>query len=64
VIEASNALAAAEDELREAVWSAYESGDSWLTIGPSWASAARRAHQRFGHRPTGADRTGNQPKGG
>jgi hypothetical protein len=55
VIEARNAVTAAEEELREAVWSAYESGDSWLTIGTILGITRQAAHQRFGRRPAAAD---------
>jgi hypothetical protein len=56
VIEARNAVTAAEEELREAVWSAYDSGDSWLTIGTILEISRQAAHQRFGRRPAASDR--------
>ena len=55
VIEARNACRTAESELREAVWSAYESGDSWLTIGTILGISRQAAHQRFGRRPAAPD---------
>ena len=51
VIAARNARVAAEEELREAVWAAYESGDSWLTIGTILGISRQAAQQRFGRRP-------------
>jgi hypothetical protein len=56
VIAARRACEAAERELVEAVWAAYESGDSWLTIGTILGISRQAAQQRFGRRP--ADDTG------
>jgi len=50
VIAARNALAAAEQELAEAVRAAYDRGDSWLTIGTVWGISRQAAQQRFGRR--------------
>ena len=58
VIEAREALTAATDELREAVWAAYESGDSWLTIGTILGISRQAAHQRFGCRPAAPEESG------
>ena len=52
VIAARTAWEAAERELVEAVWAAYESGDSWLTIGTILGISRQAAQQRFGRRPS------------
>ena len=51
VIAARNAQTEAAQELEEAVWSAYESGDSWLTIGTILGISRQATQRRFGRRP-------------
>lgn len=47
LIAARNALAAAEQELRDAVRDAYDGGDSWLTIGTVLGISRQAAQRRF-----------------
>ncbi len=48
-IQAARAnLAAAEDELREAVRASREAGDSWTIIGAALDTSRQAAQQRFG----------------
>jgi hypothetical protein len=49
IIAARRALAAAEDELREAVAAAREAGDSWTIIGAALETSRQAAQQRFGN---------------
>jgi hypothetical protein len=51
LIEARDALAAAEQELRTAVAAAYDAGDSWLAIGVILGISRQAAQRRF-RRPT------------
>jgi hypothetical protein len=44
---ARDALAAAEQELREAVRESYDGGDSWLTIGTILGVSRQAAQRRF-----------------
>ncbi len=49
-IQAARAnLAAAEDELREAVRTARDAGDSWTIIGAALDTTRQAAQQRFGN---------------
>jgi hypothetical protein len=54
LIEARDALATAEQELRTAVSEAYDAGDSWLTIGVILGVSRQAAQQRF-RRPAPSD---------
>lgn len=49
IIKARQALAAAEQELRDAVQVARESGDSWTVIGAALDTSRQAAQQRFGN---------------
>ena len=48
IIKAREALAAAEQELRDAVHAAREAGDSWTIIGAALDTTRQAAQQRFG----------------
>lgn len=48
IIAARRNLAAAEDELREAVRAARAAGDSWTVIGAALDTSRQAAQQRFG----------------
>ena len=48
IIAARRNLAAAENELREAVRAAHEDGDSWTIIGAALDTTRQAAHKRFG----------------
>ena len=48
IIAARNGLAAAEQELRDAVRAAREAGDSWTVIGAALDITRQAAQQRFG----------------
>ena len=48
IVQARADLAAAEDELREAVRAAREAGDSWTIIGAALETTRQAAQQRFG----------------
>ena len=50
IIAARNGLAAAEQELRDAVRAAREAGDSWTVIGAALDTTRQAAQQRFGDR--------------
>ena len=49
IIAARQNLAAAEQELRDAVHAAREAGDSWTIIGAALDTSRQAAQQRFGH---------------
>ncbi len=49
IIKARQALAAAEQELRDAVQVAREAGDSWTVIGAALDTSRQAAQQRFGN---------------
>lgn len=49
IIAARDNLAAAEQELRDAVHAAREAGDSWTIIGAALDTSRQAAQQRFGH---------------
>lgn len=48
IIKAREALAAVEQELRDAVHAAREAGDSWTIIGAALDTTRQAAQQRFG----------------
>jgi len=48
IVQARADLAAAEEELREAVRSAREAGDSWTVISAALETTRQAAQQRFG----------------
>lgn len=48
IIAARQDLAAAEQELRDAVKAAREAGDSWTVIGAALDTTRQAAQQRFG----------------
>jgi hypothetical protein len=48
IIKAREALAEAEQELRDAVHAAREAGDSWTIIGAALDTTRQAAQQRFG----------------
>jgi hypothetical protein len=48
IIAARRNLAAAEQELRDAVRAAREAGDSWTVIGAALDTTRQAAQQRFG----------------
>lgn len=48
IIAARENLAAAEQELREAVRAARDAGDSWRMIGAALDTSRQAAQQRFG----------------
>lgn len=48
ILAAKNGLAAAEQELRDAVRAAREAGDSWTVIGAALDITRQAAQQRFG----------------
>jgi len=48
IIAASEALSAADDELRAAVVSARAAGDTWDAIGVALGTSRQAAYQRFG----------------
>jgi hypothetical protein len=48
IIAARQNLAAAEQELRDAVMAAREAGDSWTVIGAALDTSRQAAQQRFG----------------
>ena len=50
ILAARRGLAAAEQELREAVRAAREAGDSWTVIGAALDITRQAAQQRFGGR--------------
>lgn len=47
IVAARRNLAAAEDELREAVRAAHDAGDSWTIIGAALDTTRQAAHKRF-----------------
>lgn len=49
ILEARTQLAAAEQELRDAVDAARAAGDSWTIIGAALDTTRQAAQQRFGH---------------
>jgi hypothetical protein len=49
IIAARKSVAAAEDELRQAVAAAREAGESWTVIGAALDTTRQAAYQRFGH---------------
>ncbi len=49
IIAARRDLAAAEQELHDAVQSAREAGDSWTVIGAALDTTRQAAQQRFGN---------------
>lgn len=49
IIAARGDLAAAEQELRDAVKAAREAGDSWTVIGAALDTTRQAAQQRFGN---------------
>jgi hypothetical protein len=49
IIKAREALAAAEQELHDAVRAAREAGDSWTIIGAALDTSRQAAQQRFGN---------------
>lgn len=51
IIEARKGLAAAEQELRDAVADARAAGDSWTVIGAALGTTKQAASQRFGRGP-------------
>ena len=48
ILAAKNGLAAAEQELRDAVRAARQAGDSWTVIGAALDITRQAAQQRFG----------------
>jgi hypothetical protein len=48
ILEARENLGAAEQELRDAVRSARDAGDSWTLIGAALDTTRQAAQQRFG----------------
>jgi hypothetical protein len=50
ILSARRGLAAAEQELRDAVHAAREAGDSWTVIGAALDITRQAAQQRFGDR--------------
>jgi dihydroxyacetone kinase len=48
IIKAREALAAAEQELHDAVRAARDAGDSWTIIGAALDTSRQAAQQRFG----------------
>lgn len=48
IVAARENLAAAEQELREAVRASREAGDSWAVIGAAVGTSRQAAFQRFG----------------
>lgn len=48
ILTARANLAAAEQELRDAVHAARDAGDSWTTIGAALDTTRQAAQQRFG----------------
>jgi hypothetical protein len=48
IVRARAELAAAEEELREAVRAARDAGDSWTVIGAALETTRQAAQQRFG----------------
>jgi hypothetical protein len=55
IIEARKNLDAAEEELRDAVASAREAGDSWTVIGAALGTTKQAASQRFGRGAPSSD---------
>lgn len=49
ILAAREHLAAAEQELRDAVRAARDAGDSWTVIGAALDTTRQAAQQRFGH---------------
>lgn len=49
ILAASENLAAAEKELRQAVHAAREAGDSWAAMGAALDTSRQAAQQRFGN---------------
>lgn len=49
IVAARQNLAAAEQELRDAVRAAREAGDSWTIIGAALDTTRQAAQQRFGN---------------
>ena len=49
ILSARENLAAAEQELRDAVRAARDSGDSWTLIGAALDTTRQAAQQRFGN---------------
>lgn len=47
IIAANEAVASAEERLREAVRSARDAGDSWVVIGAALGVSKQAAQQRF-----------------
>ncbi len=47
IIAANKAVAAAEQELRDAVATAREAGDPWVVIGAALGTSRQAAFQRF-----------------
>jgi dihydroxyacetone kinase len=47
IIAASEALAAAEENLRQAVAEARAAGDTWTVIGAALGTTKQAAHERF-----------------
>ncbi len=50
ILAARRGLAAAEQELRDAVHAARDSGDSWTVIGAALDITRQAAQQRYGER--------------
>ena len=50
IVAARHALAAAEDELLDAVRAAREAGDSWTIVGAAMGTTRQGAQRRFGHK--------------
>lgn len=57
VIAAAEGLAAAEEQLRQAVAEARQAGDSWTVIGAALGTTKQAAQQRF----RSVDQGGRQP---
>jgi hypothetical protein len=55
LIAARDGLAAAEQELRDAVRDAYDGGNSWLTIGTILGISRQAAQRRFRRAPDDGD---------
>ena len=53
IIAAQKGVAAAEDELRQAVADARAAGESWTAIGAALGTTRQAAYQRFGGRQPG-----------
>ena len=62
LIAARDALAAAEQELRDAVRDAFDGGSSWLTIGTILGTSRQAAQRRFRRPPEDDQPQDDQPQ--